>query len=286
MVSLYQGGLTCYEIAARLGRTGRAVLNVLEDAHIPRRDSSRAQKRWGLREDYFATIDTPIKAYLLGVIYADGNVYHNRFKLAMWAIDEPFLLATARELGFDGPLYWEQKRGPKRQDMVSLTIYSRVFVDHLRDKGVIDNKTNRLTFPSWLKDDLKVHFVHGLLDGDGCICVTHERATGRLNPDWRFCTSFAGCYVVMEGLHDWFLTQGLRGHLRHNEANPLSGRLSFNGTKALQSANLIYANAQPLHLTRKRDKYRTMVNTMNDTRSRRKPQTHLAVDEGLRILSV
>jgi len=282
MVQLYKEGQTCHEVAAALGRTGRSVLNHLIKAGVARRDSSQCMKQRSVKEDYFRVIDTPTKAYLLGMIYADGNVYRNRFKLSLWEVDEPFLKAVAVELGFDGKLYRYPKRGPKRKDMLALTIYGRAFVQHLRDKGVVDNKTNKLTFPTFLAPELVIHFIHGLLDGDGCITSSPPRreAVSRTHS-----VGFAGCYVLMEGVHKWFATHGVTGSIRHNNANPLSGTVMFSGTKALAVANMLYNHDQPLFLARKQDRYRAMVRDMNDTRLHRHLRTRALIDDGLIILN-
>jgi hypothetical protein len=89
----------------------------------------------------------------------------------------------------------------------------------------------------------------------------------------------------MQGVHEWFASKGIVGSLRHNDLNPLSGRITYSGTKALAVANLLYAQCQPLHLKRKQAKYREMVTALDRSRGSKRATTLPHIDHGLSILS-
>ena len=67
--SRYENGETCAQIASTLGVDGSTVNLWLRKAGVPRRSSWR---RYTVREDFFDRIDTEVKAYLLGLLFADG----------------------------------------------------------------------------------------------------------------------------------------------------------------------------------------------------------------------
>lgn len=281
MVKMYQEGKNTYEIAPLLGRSPACVIKSIKKSGHTLRDASKCMKRLMVKETYFQYIDTPTKAYLLGMIYADGNVYKNRFYIKLWEKDRAFLEETGKELGFNGTLYLEPKRGPNRQNMLGLTIYGRDFVSHLRDKGIVDNKTNKLVFPTFLAPELIIHFIHGIMDGDGCITFG---PIGRRPHETYFTTGFSGCYVVMNGIKDYFANLGIVGCLRHNKNNHLSGVVVYSGTKALQIANLIYCNRQHLFLHRKYQKYKDMVSAFDSRRSHKQHRTQTEIDKALSII--
>lgn len=278
MVDLYQQGKNIVEIGKMLDRSFFCVSRHLKLANIQCRDPRISRKRYTVKNDYFESIDTPTKAYLLGMIYADGNIFDNRrFKLALWDIDEPFLVETAKELDFNGPIYKEHKKG-KGHDMRSLTIYGETFVNHLKNKGVIENKTNRLTFPTFIEPNLIVHFIHGLLDGDGCITLFYRKK----EPYQK--VMFAGCYIVMKGVYDWFISQGIQGQISRNKKNTLSGSVSYGAVKALRVANILYDHHQPLCLSRKKDKYYQMVKRFEERRRYKRSKTIPHINKGLEII--
>ena len=257
MADLYATGVSSYEVAKRFGRSYKSVTNCVLRTGGKLRNNSECQKKLRVDEDYFKHIDTPTKAYLLGFIYADGNVFKNRFKISLWETDKYFLELFAKEIEFDGKLYCEKSKISTRQNMWSLTVYGRVFVNHLRDKGVIDNKVNILTWPEWMPKNLRRYFIHGLMDGDGSI--THSKANGKTYPT----VGFAGAKALIRRLKSIIKEDtGIDGSY-FDRAERNGGRLHFSSTKALRLAQYLYANTAPFFLIRKREKYVTYLKQWN-----------------------
>lgn len=113
---------------------------------------------------YFSEIDTPEKAYVLGLIYADGNITYREGKPSFGSITQHVdYSAWLKRLGslWDGAVVSEG-----HEKTVCLTIPGRDAAEHLVRHGVVQAKSRVLVGPT-LPDALVPHFVRGYLDGDG-----------------------------------------------------------------------------------------------------------------------
>lgn len=130
---------------------------------------------------YFDKIDTPIKAYFLGFIYADGYVVYNEkngnyeFGMELQSRDRCILEKLNEELGEKNIIYHSDGKdivvcngkmahgGPSD----TLRVYSKKLVCSLIKNGVETNKSHKDTYPV-VDDDLFFDFLRGYIDGDGC----------------------------------------------------------------------------------------------------------------------
>jgi len=120
-------------------------------------------------ERYFQYIDSPQKAYMLGLMLSDGMVTKNNSVSITQCIENIDIVNYfTNELGFDG--YYQlgsifNKSGElKRYPSVNFT--SKKMVSDLKQYGVIPAKTLKLRIP---KVDYMSYLVLGMFDGDGCI---------------------------------------------------------------------------------------------------------------------
>lgn len=163
-------GLGCREISKILGISRDKVRKDLRRAGIP----LRPQVRWpGLRRDYFDVIDTPAKAYILGLISADGTLDPSTQQLRLrLAIEDRELLERVRE-ELNGPrLTTLAPARPGRQPMALLCLSSKQIVDALLRLGISKRKDYELGPVAEVRKGLVRHFVRGLVDGDGCLKFT------------------------------------------------------------------------------------------------------------------
>lgn len=175
MVNLYRNrGLSTWKIGKVMGYLNVCVINNLRKAGVKLRNRSDANKTYRVNRDYFAKIDTPTKAYLLGLIYADGNIHKDSFTLALQEPDKYILEVIGKELGWNGTLNFRPRQRENRQDVWALRIYDHEFCSQLRQWGVIPRKTTQLKFPEFLDKSFAYDFIHGLLDGDGCIHISKK----------------------------------------------------------------------------------------------------------------
>lgn len=124
-----------------------------------------------LKEDYFETIDTPTKAYLLGLIFTDGSVTEekerqNQLRLELKASDVDLLEKYRTELGITSKLTYS-KRG-KSESFLS-TVRSDKIVKDLNKYGIVKNKTYVTKHLPEISPLFEKDFLRGLIDGDGSI---------------------------------------------------------------------------------------------------------------------
>jgi len=145
-----------------------------------RREQSPGRFRWKrdlVRHDYFAQIDNPMKAYVLGVLAADGNVLpkHHRITLELSARDVDLLETVRDQLVPGGAIVTRHRHG---YDYQVLAFVSRDMVNDLEALGVTAAKSRTITWPERLPSSFAREFILGYFDGDGFITY-HERPNRR-----------------------------------------------------------------------------------------------------------
>ena len=147
--------------------------------------SSRARylgfkKKRKINSDYFEKIDTPLKAYFLGFIYADGWIvyrpenYNYEFGMELQSSDVYVLEKLNYELGNQNII----SNKPPHEGVIcgktihigsidSLRVYSKQLVESLMKNGIETNKSQKDTYPI-VKEEFFFDFLRGYIDGDGC----------------------------------------------------------------------------------------------------------------------
>lgn len=143
-----------------------------------RKRGVRIQKaRFKFNELYFEKIDTPNKAYFLGLIYADGCI-NTKFTCTIKLVssDSYILDKLNNEIECIKPLIQIKEEIIKGTKYIGkarsiLQINSKKLVSDLNNLGVYSNKSQIITFPSndLVPEILKWDFIRGYFDGDGCI---------------------------------------------------------------------------------------------------------------------
>ena len=157
-------------------------------------------RKYKLNENYFETIDTEEKAYWLGLIYADGclHIRTNGVKTFCLALkEEDGYIIEELNSALDSEYKVKHNVNNWNTRYSRLDINSKLFCEHLENKGVHPNKTTECLFPTQeiVPINLRKHFIRGFMDGDGCISITH---------DTDYSLKFIGTYEMMKGIQDFF----------------------------------------------------------------------------------
>lgn len=176
IVKLYIDGNSCTTIAKKYTCSHHVILDILEQQGIPR-DAKRFHRKYQLNEHYFDVIDTPNKAYILGLLHADGcnKMDKGTVSIALQESDKDLLETIRLEIESEKPLRFidnsnKHTFGYTYENMYELQMFSVHMCEQLADKGIVPNKSLVIGFPDWLDDNLISHYVRGVFDGDGCIC--------------------------------------------------------------------------------------------------------------------
>lgn len=159
------------QIARLLGCTGPVVARWRDFYGIPRspRQSGGNTTKWQTDRDFFATIDTPEKAYVLGFLIADGHIRKAGYKVevSVKESDADLLRSITGALGCDAPL------GPMTNhydgsSMRRLYLCGQKLVTDLNNLGVYHDKSKTAVWPA-IPPELEGHLARGIWDGDGYI---------------------------------------------------------------------------------------------------------------------
>jgi hypothetical protein len=165
------------------------VSNILRELGV----ITRAMAIYTVNHSFFDIINTPAKAYALGLFYTDGN---NRGRRIIWNLqssDAHILGKLKRELEYTGPLLIrfpkvnKDKKFGKSKQQTSLEITSKQLGTALTKLGAPPRKTFKVRFPTAdiVPVHLMSHFLRGVLDGDGSVSgKKHVRIAFAGNPEF------------------------------------------------------------------------------------------------------
>jgi hypothetical protein len=123
--------------------------------------SRKCIRKYHSNEHYFEKIDTPEKAYWLGILFSDGNIYNNYLTLKFMKSDEHHLVKFKNAINSEHPIH-------QYNTCSSFSISSETMREHLDKIGMMPNKSLKLEYPNIIST-LNRHFIRGIFDGDGCI---------------------------------------------------------------------------------------------------------------------
>lgn len=130
-------------------------------------------------EDFFDNIDTVEKAYLLGLILADGSIRNNELKITQKSDIFWYIWRMVRDL------IKPNLNSHKDRNCRAISISNTHLINNLINKGIIQNKTydfaEKESLLLWhsIPDSLKMSFLRGFLDGDGSIRFYYQQNKGR-----------------------------------------------------------------------------------------------------------
>ena len=174
VIELYKSGMSQIKIGKLYSVDRTTISRILRKNNVELRDPSHRKRIYSLNENYFDEIDSPNKAYILGLLYADGCNYppKNSVSLTLQEKDKTILDKIKEEIDSNIPLYYKNlnNKNQNHQNVYSLTLTNKHMSEQLEKLGVVQHKSLILTFPEWLDKLLYPHFIRGYFDGDGCLC--------------------------------------------------------------------------------------------------------------------
>jgi hypothetical protein len=178
----YQNGESIPNLSKKYVINTRTISNVLKDNGI----QIRGRRRIFYNENFFEKIDSKLKAYWLGFLFADGCVRDIKggyvLKIKLSTLDENHLMSfichiesNQKELRTETSKFKGSNGKQYESTGKVLLVNSKKIVKDLVKLGCGQNKTNNIEFPK-IKDELIPSFILGYFDGDGCI--TQKKVKG------------------------------------------------------------------------------------------------------------
>lgn len=159
------------------------------------------RRKFTLNEKFFSEIDSPIKAYWLGFLAADGSISEDRGRidLQLQLQDKKHIQKFLDAIGSSKDIK-ERKTNNNQFDCIYVHLNSTKMVEDLVKLGIHQNKSLDLLFPNdtQVPYDLKIYWILGYYDGDGSISSWKD------NNLVRFKTSFTGTEEVLTGINNFF----------------------------------------------------------------------------------
>lgn len=152
VINSYKSGQTCRQIAENFNVCLKTICNILEKNGI---DRNNIYHNTSLINDYWENIDTYDKAYFLGFLITDGNVFGNNVRLQLSNKDE-YILKIFSDKTNNSNKILKDKRG-----FSAFSIKRKSWVDDLSKYGVIPNKTSTVFLPG-INKNLMPHLLRGI----------------------------------------------------------------------------------------------------------------------------
>lgn len=200
IINLYiNKNMPCSKIAKEMNCSLCGIYDALKRWGIKTRSLSDSHKVYSLNENYLEKIDNEEKAYWLGFIYADGYITENKLGISLAKCDKEHLRKFLKCIKSDYKIKeYKSKSVYGECDYCRVLLNSNKLVDDLKEKGVINNKSLKLTFPNNEIIDMSLysHFIRGYFDGDGSLVLSKNSI------NFKIC----GTKEFLEGLIDVFNT--------------------------------------------------------------------------------
>lgn len=249
ILDLYINGTNVYQISKILNRPSGAIYTLLKNNNVEIWDS-----KYSLNIDYFKYIDTPNKAYILGLMASDGCVRDTgAIRLSLQMGDRHIIESMRTELGYGGPLMTIVRENRKHKDMCLLQVCRMSMYRDLLKLGIIPNKSLILQFPTFnqVPEIYISDYIRGYFDGDGCICV---------RPKYKslYC-NFVSSTLFIDKLKPYLETKEIVGGRVYKPVRPETSHLYYGiKTEAIKLLNFMYSSMTPtsLYLHRKYKKAR------------------------------
>lgn len=164
--------------------SGILIKDIAKEFNVGRNTVSKQLKKNGVEIDrytyhfneyYFDNIDSQEKAYIIGMLWADGHncVSKGSIILELQETDVGLLEKINLLTGNERPLRKQNLhlKNENWKDQYKLVWQSKYTSNILESYGMVQGKSLVLTFPEWLDPTLYAHFIRGYFDGDGCISL-------------------------------------------------------------------------------------------------------------------
>lgn len=260
------------ELAVEYGVSKSYIIKLWSNANI---ENKKLHRIYHLNDDYFNTINTKDKAYFLGLLASDGNVFNRNngqsiiIRLSLQSVDAYILERFKDYIGSDKPLHYTRPSDKNRKEVCSIEIVSKKMGEDLKKYGVVPQKTYDFVMPD-IPAEFISHYLRGYFDGDGSITLRDSSAQ---HLPYSYMCSYAGFIPNLSKMQKKLTTAGIDSRIQkdnrdyHGEFGSLVISSIDNVNKFL---DYIYKDCDDLYIPRKIERYKNFKSALNNRRKKRR----------------
>lgn len=275
--SLYLDGMFLNEIADKFCiNNSDTVKNVLINRNVKLRTKGESKsladkkyidthngRKYSLNHDYFKTWSNNM-AYILGLIYADGNIHKTSFKISLKYSDYGLLEKIREELDYTGSVdSYDAILNDKSYKVAKLLIRSKVLTDDLIELGVTPNKSLTIEFPN-IPLEYETDFIRGYFDGDGSVGMQYptnskKQRTKTCQIRVRICSGSENFLISLSNI--MVQHYGLK-NVKVRQCKENLFEIGYSTMDSLKIYDLFYKNSS-IYLQRKKDSFDKYIKQRN-----------------------
>lgn len=215
-----------------------------------------------MKEHFFQEINEEAKAYFLGLLISDGNVFKdNTGRQASISITldlkDEYMLEKFKEV-----LQVNTSVGHDGRGCGQIAVRSNIMAEDLAKYGVVPRKSYNTYLPL-ISKEMMPHLIRGIFDGDGSIMAKPNPSNDGHN---RFLhsISFCGTHQLMEDISNYILENlGIKTAVYDYKDRNLSELKIQNIDNIAKFGYWIYRNST-IFLNRKKDIFNDFLKHYND----------------------
>lgn len=215
-----------------------------------------------MKEHFFQEIDEEAKAYFLGLLISDGNVFKdNTGRQASISITldlkDEYMLEKFKEV-----LQANTSVGHDGRGCGQIAVRSNIMAEDLAKYGVVPQKSYNTYLPL-LSKEMMPHLIRGIFDGDGSIMSKPNPSNDGHNR-FLYSISFCGTHQLMEDISNYILENlGIKTAVYDYKDRNLSELKIQNIDNIAKFGYWIYRNST-IFLNRKKDIFNDFLKHYND----------------------
>lgn len=171
IIEHYKNGKSTIEIAEMYGfKSKKSILDKLNKHNIERRKSYEILQNSKSYKDFsLKNIDSPEKAYIIGLLITDGYVIENRNYFGIDLTDEDAIKFIADYINIKYTII--PPKGKAVLNKYRIVVYGENYIEQLIRYGITGNKTFTTNGCKLDKNEKKYlpYIIRGVIDGDGWI---------------------------------------------------------------------------------------------------------------------
>ena len=215
-----------------------------------------------MREHFFQDINEEAKAYFLGLLISDGNVFKdNTGRQASISITldlkDEYMLEKFKEV-----LQINTSVGHDGRGCGQIAVRSNIMAEDLAKYGVVPRKSYNTYLPL-ISKEMMPHLIRGIFDGDGSI-IAKPNPNNDGHNRFLHSISFCGTHQLMEDISNYILENlGIKTAVYNYKDRSLSELKIQNIDNIAKFGYWIYRNST-IFLNRKKDIFNDFLKHYND----------------------